>query len=154
MPENLNMKKLALIFAAMLLLVFTGCNDTEDEPTYSIVGNWQPIKRVETTVTNNTPVTENYDYTDCQKESRWVFNEDSSGKQITREQVGTICATVSDKNFIYVYNKNSTAIEMSYQGVVEYGRVTSLNNEMMNIIVEETVGNVYYSETYTFKKVN
>ncbi|WP_185146656.1 lipocalin family protein [Chryseobacterium sp.] len=148
------MKKLALIFAAILLLVITGCNNTEDQPTYSIVGNWQPVKRVETRVTNSTPVSETYIYTDCQKESRWVFNEDSSGKQTTHDEVGTICATTSDKNFTYAYDKNSTKLQMSFQGVIEYGRVISLDNENMNIIIEKTVANVYSSDTYTFKKIN
>lgn len=155
------MKKLALLFAGLSLFVATGCNDDDNNTVeYPLVGTWQPIKKVVTNVpVGGTPVSDEITYTTCEQESRWVFNEGSSGKRTDRRDDSTTpgqCETASERNFTYTYDKSSKAIQIKYQGTVEpdKGKVGSLNETTLNLIIEDTTDPTEYnSVTYTFKRI-
>lgn len=153
------MKKLAL-FAGLSLLAFTGCNDDDSpEQLFPIVGTWSPTKEVRTQVpANGLGFSDEIVYTDCQKEGRWVFNENSSGKRTNRDMAGSpaTCSTISERNFTYVYNSSEKNFEIKYQGTVvaDKGKVTLLNAETLNLKIEDTTDpTIYKSTTYTFKRI-
>ncbi|MGE6396911.1 MULTISPECIES: lipocalin family protein [Chryseobacterium] len=154
------MKKLAL-FAGLSLLAFTGCNDDDaPEQIFPLVGTWSPTQEVRTQVpADGVGFSDQIAYTDCQKESRWVFNENSSGKRTNRDMAGTVtptCSTISERNFTYVYNSSEKNFEIKYQGTVvsDKGKVTLLNAETLNLKIEDTTDpTIYKSTTYTFKRI-
>ncbi|AZB31748.1 MULTISPECIES: lipocalin family protein [Chryseobacterium] len=153
------MKKLAL-FAGLSLLAFTGCNDDDvSEQIFPIVGTWSPTTEVRTQVpADGVGFSDEITYTDCQKEGRWVFNENSSGKRTNRDMAGNpaICSTISERNFTYVYNSSEKNFEIKYQGTVvsDKGKVTLLNAETLNLKIEDTTDpTIYKSTTYTFKRI-
>jgi hypothetical protein len=157
------MKKLALLFAGLSLFVATGCNNDDDNNNtveYPIVGTWQPIKKVVTTVpTVGTPVSDGISFdTTCQKTSRWIFKEGSVGKR-TDNGDGTspgTCQPTFDRNFTFTYDRDTKAIQVKYQGIVEpdKGKVTMLNETTLNIAFEDTTDPTeFHSETYTLKRI-
>jgi len=153
------MKKLALI-AGLSLLAFTGCNDDDaPEQVFPLVGTWSPTKEVITEVElDGTGGSDEIVYTDCQKESRWVFNENLSGKRTNKDMAGSTptCSTISERNFSYVYNASEKNIEIKYQGTVvsDKGKITLLDAQTMNLKIEDTTDpTVYKSTTYTFKRI-
>ncbi|MDF2833324.1 lipocalin family protein [Chryseobacterium indoltheticum] len=154
------MKKLAL-FAGLSLLAFTGCNDDDaPEQVFPLVGTWSPTKEVRTQVpADGSGFSDEIVYTDCQKEGRWVFNENSSGKRTNKDMAGTItptCSTTSERNFTYIYNASEKNFEIKYQGTVvsDKGKVTLLNAETLNLKIEDTTDpTIYKSTTYTFKRI-
>ncbi|WP_312089871.1 lipocalin family protein [Chryseobacterium sp.] len=154
------MKKLALIFAGLSLLAFTGCKDDETpEQVFPLVGKWSPTKEVKTQVSaTGAGFSDEIVYTDCQKESRWVFNENSTGQRTNRDLAGSTptCSTISQRNFSYVYSPSEKNLEIKYQGtvVVEKSKVILLDDKTMNLKFEDTTDpTVYKSTTYTFKRV-
>lgn len=155
------MKKLAVLFAGLSLFVATGCNNDDDSaPEYSIVGVWQPVKEVQTTVaTDEPPVSDEILYTDCQKASRWRFKNETIGqKTLSDDSVlnpGT-CDFTFDRNFTYTYDKDTKAVQIKYQGIVEpdKGKVTLLNETTLNLTIEDfTDPTEYRSVTYTMKRL-
>ncbi|MGO4710026.1 lipocalin family protein [Chryseobacterium sp. 2TAF14] len=153
------MKKLAL-FAGLSLLAFTGCNDDDaPEQVFPIVGTWSPTKEVKTQIpADGVGFSDEIVYTDCQKEGRWVFNENSSGKRTNKDMAGSpaICSTTAERNFTYIYDSSEKNIEIKYQGTVvpDKGKVTLLNAETLNLKIEDTTDpTIYKSTTYTFKRI-
>lgn len=156
------MKKLALLFAGLSLFVATGCDNNDDNNTieYPIVGTWQPIKKVVTSVPiGGTPVSDGTSFdTACQKTSRWVFKEGSAGKRTDNGDSATpgTCQPNFDRNFTYTYDRESKAIQVKYQGIVEpgKGKVTLLNETTLNISFEDTTDPTeFHSETFTLKRI-
>ena len=153
------MKKLALLFAGLSLLAATGCKDDDAQQVFPINGLWQPVKEVITTVpVNGAGVSDEITYTACQKDSRWLFNEGSTGKRTDKDEIGTpaICSTVSDRNFTYTYSTSDKRIEIKYQGTVvpDKGKVTTLDASTLNLTIEDTTDPTQYkSKTYTFKRI-
>lgn len=155
------MKKLALLFAGLSLFVATGCNDDKDPVMEApIVGVWQPLKEVVTTVeVNEQPVSDVITYSTCQKESRWRFNTDVLGKRTDWGDTATSgqCAIVSDKNFTYTYDKSSKSVQIKYQGIVEpvTAKVVTLDDTTLNLAVREETQDptVFKTRTYTFKRI-
>ncbi|WP_027381342.1 lipocalin-like domain-containing protein [Chryseobacterium daeguense] len=155
------MKKLALLFAGLSLFVATGCSDDNDNNPmeYPLVGTWQPIKEVHTLVAvGETPISDEITYTDCEKEGRWVFTS-SNGKRMEKGDSPTTpgqCDVTFDRNFTYTYDKDSKAIQIKYQGIVEpdKGKVTTLNETTLNLTIEDTSDPTEYtSVTYTMKRI-
>lgn len=153
------MKKLAL-FAGLSLLAFTGCNDDDvQEQVFPIVGTWSPTKEVRTQVPlDGIGFSDEIGYTDCQKEGRWVFNENMSGQRTNRDMAGMTptCTTISQRNFAYIYNSSEKNFEIKYQGTVvsDKGKVTLLDAETLNLKIEDTTDpTIYKSTTYTFKRI-
>lgn len=153
------MKKLALLFAGLSLLVATGCKDDDPQQLFPLNGLWQPVKEVITTIpVGGSGVSDEIAYTTCQKESRWLFNEGSTGKRTDRDEIGSpaICSTVSEKNFTYTYSTSDNRIEIKYQGTVvpDKGKVTKLDESTLNLTIEDSTNpNEYKSKTYTFKRI-
>ncbi|GAA4149111.1 hypothetical protein GCM10022217_00620 [Chryseobacterium ginsenosidimutans] len=154
------MKKLALLFAGLSLFVATGCNNDDDEVVEApLTGVWQPIKEVVTTVAvGDPPVSDEITYTTCQKESRWRFNTETSGKRTLWGDTATpgTCAITNDRNFTYTYDKGTKAIQIKYQGIVEpdKGKVTLLNDTTLNLTIEDSTDPTeYHSVTYTMKRI-
>ncbi|KQM62574.1 lipocalin family protein [Chryseobacterium sp. Leaf201] len=156
------MKKLALLFAGLSLFVATGCDNDDNDNTieYPIVGTWQPIKKVVTIVPiGGTPVSDGISYdTTCQKTSRWVFKEGSAGKRTDNgdSAIPGTCEPNFDRNFTYTYDRDSKAIQVKYQGIVEpgKGKVTLLNDTTLNVSFEDTTDPTeFHSETFTLKRI-
>ena len=155
------MKKLALIFAGLSLMVATtGCNDDDETvQEFPIVGTWKPVGEVWTEVDlNGVGISDQIAYTACQKESTWVFNENASGKRTDRDEVGSplTCSDINQRNFTYIYNKTDKSFEIKSQGaiVADKGKVVDLNAETMNLKFEDTTNpNLYKSITRTYKRV-
>lgn len=154
------MKKSALLFAGLSLFAFTGCNDDEaPEQVFPIVGTWSPTKEVRTEVpADGAGFSDEIVYSDCQKESRWVFNANMSGQRTNKDMAGDplTCSTISQRNFSYVYNASDKKFEIKYQGTVvsDKGAVTLLDAETLNLKIEDTTDpTLYKSVTYTFKRI-
>ncbi|SEM19922.1 Lipocalin-like domain-containing protein [Chryseobacterium taichungense] len=155
------MKKLALLFAGLSLFAATGCNNDDDNTIeYPIVGTWQPMKVVVTSVPiGDDPVSDAITFdTDCQKTSRWVFAAAGSGKRTDIGEGSTpgTCHPTFDRTFSYSYDKDSKAIQLKYQGIVEAdkGSVITLNDTTLNIKFEDTSDPTeYQSMTYTLKRI-
>jgi hypothetical protein len=154
------MKKLALLFAGLSLFVATGCNDDDNNTIeYPLVGTWQPIKEVDTTIpTGGGGFSDEITYSDCQKQSRWVFMDGTGGKR-TDMGDGTTpgqCTTGFDRTFTYMYDKAGKTVQIKYQGIVDpsNGIITTLNDTTLNLKFEDTSDpNEYHSATFTFKRV-
>jgi hypothetical protein len=148
------MKKLALYFGVLMLSVAVGCKqEAEESVQYSVEGTWQPFKIVETTVTNGVSDSQVYNFSACQLESRWTFNPDNTGNQMTKDEVGTNCDVILNDNITYTYDNIANALVITHQnGDVEYGRVISQNDTKMNVVLETNTGTVYHSLTYSFNK--
>ncbi len=155
------MKKLALLFAGLSLFAATGCNNDDDTTMeYPIIGTWQPTKVVVTTVAvGEDPVSDAITFdSNCQKTSRWVFAAEGSGKR-TDNGEGTspgTCQPTFDRTFSYTYDKDTKAIQIKYQGIVEAdkGSVVTLNDTTLNIKIEDTSDPTeYQSKTYTLKRI-
>jgi len=155
------MKKLALLFAGLSLMVATtACNDDEETvQEFPIVGTWKPVSEVRTQVDlDGVGVSDEITYTTCQQESRWVFNENATGKRTNKDEAGSplTCTTISERNFTYIYNKTDKNFEIKYQGTVvaEKGKIVDLNAETMNLKIEDNLDpTVYKATTYTFKRI-
>lgn len=155
------MKKLVLLFAGLSLFVATGCKNDDDTPMeYPLVGLWQPLKEVVTTVeVGQDPVSDLITYSDCQKQSRWRFTTDVSGKRTDWGDTATpgVCDIKSDRNFSYTYDKGGKTVQIKYQGTVEpsTGTVATLNETTLNLAVRENTANpkIYKTRTYTFKRI-
>ncbi|MET3537425.1 lipocalin family protein [Chryseobacterium limigenitum] len=155
------MKKLALLFAGLSLFVATGCNNDDDTPAEApLVGVWQPLKEVITTIeTGEQPISDLITYTDCQKQSRWRFNTEVVGKRTEWNDTATPgqCAISSDRNFNYTYDKGEKTIQIKYQGTVEpsNGKIITLNETTLNLSIREETSDptVYKTRTYTFKRI-
>lgn len=149
------MKKLLILFVGLLLFTVIGCKDDETvAPTYSIVGTWMPIKMVETTVTNNTnPVSDTFVYTDCEKESRWIFNEDNTGQKIIKRLINNQCVEWENETFTYTFDASTGDITINYITFQDKGKLFDILENSMNFRIEESTPNVYHSETYTLVKV-
>ncbi|CEJ70813.1 MULTISPECIES: lipocalin-like domain-containing protein [Chryseobacterium] len=154
------MKKLALLFAGLSLFVATGCNDDDKEMEYPLVGVWQPLKEVVTTVeTGEDPVSDLITYTDCQKEGRWRFNSEATGKVTTNGEIGTTpqCTILSDQNFTYTYDRSAKTIVIKFQGIVEpsNGKIITLDDTTLNLSLREETQDptVYKTRTYTMRRI-
>ncbi|KQR93832.1 hypothetical protein ASG01_08195 [Chryseobacterium sp. Leaf180] len=155
------MKKLALIFAGLSLMAISGCNNSDDneQPEYSMVGTWKPIREVRTSVpTGGGGVTDDITYTTCQQDGRWLFNENKTGKRTDKGEVGNplACSTTSDRNLTYNYNKEDTSIEIKYAGTIvsDIGKVVYLDQTTMNLRIDDNTNpTVAKSTTYTLKRV-
>lgn len=155
------MKKLALLFAGITLFTttLTACNDDETVVEAPIVGTWQPLAEVRTEVdVNGDGVSDQIVYTTCQQQARWVFKETGSGTRTTYEEMGTTptCTQTSNRTFSYSYNKDTKAIEVKYQGTVvsEKGKVTRLDADGLNVMIEDTTDpTVYKTVTYSLKRI-
>ncbi len=154
------MKKLALLFAGLSLFVATGCNDDDKEMEYPLVGVWQPLKEVVTTVeTGEEPVSDLITYTDCQKEGRWRFNSEATGKVTTNGEIGTTpqCTILSDQNFTYTYDRSAKTIVIKFQGIVEpsNGKIITLDDTTLNLSLREETQDptVYKTRTYTMRRI-
>lgn len=154
------MKKLALLFAGLSLMATTACKDDAVEvQEFPLVGTWKPMKENRTEVDiNGAAFTDEVTYSTCQQASRWVFNENSTGKRTNNEEVGipVTCSVVSARNFSYVYNSSDKNVEIKYQGTVvsDKGKVTLLDAETLNLKIDDTSNpNIYKSTTYTFKRI-
>jgi len=153
------MKKLALLFAGLSLLSISACKDDNTEQVYPLVGTWSPIKEVRTTIqTSGAGVSDEISYTDCQKASRWVFNEGSTGKRKDSDDDSANpgqCIVSPDRMFTYIYNEDKS-IQIKYLGTVEpeKGKVTLLNDTTLNLTIEDKTDPAkYYSVTYTMKRI-
>ncbi|KFF10760.1 lipocalin family protein [Chryseobacterium soli] len=156
------MKKLALLFAGLSLFIATGCNKDDDTTVeYPLVGVWQPLKEVVTTIeTGEQPVSDLITYSDCQKQSRWTFNPEATGKRTEWGDSTTPgqCAALSpDRTFTYTYDKSGKTVQIKYQGTVEpsNGSITTLNETTLNLAIRENTADpsVYKTRTYTFKRI-
>ncbi|MGG5210723.1 lipocalin family protein [Chryseobacterium sp. MIQD13] len=154
------MKKLALLFAGLSLFVATGCNDDDKEMEYPLVGVWQPLKEVVTTVeTGEEPVSDLITYTDCEKESRWRFTSDATGKLTKNGEIGTTpqCTILSDQNFTYTYDRSAKTIVIKYQGTVEpaNGKIITLDETTLNLAIREETQDptVYKTRTFTMRRI-
>ena len=155
------MKKLALLFAGLSLMVATtACNDdNETVQEFPIVGTWKPVGEVRTEVDiNGVGVSDEITYTACQQQSTWVFNDNATGKRTDKDEVGSplACSTINQRNFTYVYNKTDKSFEIKYQGTVvsEKGKIVDLTAETMNLKIEDdTNPQIYKARTYTFKRI-
>lgn len=154
------MKKLALIFAGLSLMVATGCKDDETQQVFPIVGTWKPVKEVRTEIdVNGAGFSDEIVYTPCQQDSRWVFNEASTGKRVDNDFVGAttpVCSVINTRNFSYIYNSGDQNFEIKYAGTVvpEKGKVVLLDAQTLNLKIEDrTDPNLYISKTYTFKRI-
>ncbi|PWN63429.1 lipocalin family protein [Chryseobacterium oncorhynchi] len=156
------MKKLALLFSGLSLLVASGCSTSNDYVEEApLIGFWQPLKEVITTVkVGEQPISDVITYTDCQKESRWWFSSEVKGKRIDVKDPVTpgLCDIQPDANFTYTYDNNSKNMQMKYQGVVApvNVKVITLNQATLNLAVREETEDptVFKTRTYTFKRVN
>ena len=155
------MKKLTLLFAGLSLFVATGCTSSNDDVMEApLVGVWQPLKEVVTTVeTGGEPVSDRISDTEGQKQSRWRSNADASGKKSEVEE-GTVagqCNPLPDKNFTYIYDKGGKSVQMKYQGIVEpvNAKVITLDATTLNLAVREETQDptVFKTRTYTFKRI-
>jgi hypothetical protein len=154
------MKKLALLFAGLSLFVATGCNnDDEVVQEAPLVGVWQPVKKVVTVVAiGEVPVSDGISFdTTCQQTSRWTF---ASGNAGTRKDMETAQRRepvhLFDRTFTYTYDKDSKAIQIKYQGIVQpdQGRIISISDTALNIMFEDKSDPTeFHSETYTFKRI-
>ncbi|MFY7845278.1 lipocalin family protein [Chryseobacterium gambrini] len=155
------MKKLALLFAGLSLFVATGCNNDEEVVQEApLVGVWQPVKKVVTVVAiGEVPVSDGISFdTTCQQTSRWTF---ASGNAGTRKDMGDsatpgTCTPTFDRTFTYTYDKDSKAIQIKYQGIVQpdQGRIISISDTALNIMFEDKSDPTeFHSETYTFKRI-
>lgn len=155
------MKKLALLFTGLSLCIATGCNDDNDNVREApLVGTWQPLKEVVTTVeVGEQPVSDQITYTDCQKESRWWFSTETTGKRIdvTEPAAPGPCNTLPEKKFTYTYDQGGKSVQMKYQGIVEpvTAKVVTLDDTTLNLAVREETQDpaVFKTRTYTFKRV-
>ncbi|NIF03833.1 lipocalin family protein [Chryseobacterium sp. Tr-659] len=155
------MKKLALLFGGLSLLVAAGCNNDNDTVIESpLIGNWQPLKEVVTTVeVGEDPVSNTITYTDCQKKSRWLFSIESKGTRTDWGDTATPgqCAILSDKKFNYTYDKDAKTVQLKYQGTVEpvNGKIITLDDTSLNLSVREETQDpkIYQTRTYTFKRI-
>ncbi|REC47037.1 lipocalin-like domain-containing protein [Chryseobacterium pennipullorum] len=156
------MKKLALLFTGLSLCVATGCSDDNDNIREApLVGVWQPIKEVVTTVeVDEVPVSDVITYTDCQKTSRWWFSTETTGKRMDVGDSATPgeCNVLPEKIYTYTYDKSSKDIQIKYQGTVEpsRGKVVTLDDTTLNLAIREETQDptVFKTRTYTFKRVN
>lgn len=148
------MKKLLFVLAASSALVFTGCKDDDDDVvTYDIAGSWHPIKVVITDVGDGVSNSISQDYTLCQQQGKWNFNEDTSGSIATNEQVNGECEVINNQNFSYTYNKKGGEISMNFQNLyMRVGRVAFNGPDVMNLKIENTTNGIYHSETITMKR--
>lgn len=155
------MKKLALLFAGLSLFVATGCNDDDGNTMeYPLVGVWQPLKEVVTTVeVGEDPVSDLITYTDCEKEGRWRFNTEVSGKRTKNGEIGTTpaCTIISDQNFTYTYDKSAKTVVLKFQGIVEpvNGKVVTLDDATLNLALREETQDptVYKTRTITMRRI-
>lgn len=155
------MKKLALLFAGLSLFVATGCNNDDDTVQEApLVGVWQPIKKVVTTVAvGQPPVSDGISFdTTCQQTSRWTFSVGNAGRRMDMGDSATpgTCAATFDRVFTYTYDKDSKAIQVKYQGIVEpdQGKIISISDTTLNIMFEDkTDPTEFHSETYTLKRI-
>lgn len=156
------MKKLALLFAGLsLFAAATGCSSDNDTVLEApLVGTWQPLKEVVTTVeVGEDPVSNTITYTDCQKQTRWWFSADSKGGKTNWGDTATPgqCAILSDIKFNYTYNKEGKDVQMKIQGIVEpqNAKVITLDATTLNLAVREETQDpkIFQTRTYTFKRV-
>jgi hypothetical protein len=147
------MKKLALYFSVLLMTATFSCKqDRTENPQYTVVGTWQPYKIVETTVANGVSDSQVYNFSTCEKDSRWTFTADYKGSQLTKSDASGTCDIIKTENITYSLDTNN-AISITHQnGDVDYGRVTSATDTKMNIVLETNTGNVYHSLTYSFNR--
>ena len=148
------MKKIFLLFATALLFLMN-CKEDEAPQPLSIEGNWKVLKMVKTTVVNGgQPDSDIYIYTDCEAQSRYVFNTDLSGKVLVQGPLNGGCWLLSDKAMTYQYESKTGAITINYIAEKDEGFVMDLTETTMNLKIEVVKPTIYESKTYSLVKVN
>ncbi len=148
------MKKIFLLFASALLLFLMNCKEDEVPQPLSIEGTWKVLKMVKTTVINGgQPNSDTFLYTDCEQQSRFVFNDDFSGKVISYGPLNGGCLLLDDRGMTYEYNGKTGAIVIKYIAEKDEGAVFDLTENTMNLKIEIIKPNVYESSTYTLVKI-
>ena len=156
------MKKLALLFAGLsLFAAATGCSSDNDTVLEApLVGTWQPLKEVVTTVeVGEDPVSNTITYTDCQKRqdggSALILRGGKTNWGDTATPVSVLF--FSDIKFNYTYNKEGKDVQMKIQGIVEpqNAKVITLDATTLNLAVREETQDptIFQTRTYTFKRV-
>ena len=148
------MKNIFLLFATALLFLMN-CKEDEAPQPLSIEGNWKVLKMVKTKVINGgQPDSDTFLYTDCEQQSRYLFNEDLSGKVTTYGPLNGACWLIDEKGMSYQYNAKTGAIEINYIAEKDEGIVFDLTETTMNLKVEIVKPTIYESKTYTLVKAN
>lgn len=149
------------LFGAMLLFA-VGCED-DDPPRPSIVGTWKPVEMVENIIINDTTTDTNvYTYTDCQQKSRFIFNENETGKRVTYGMLNTSCVKSFDENHNYFYDHKTGEIEIQYISTEDAGYIKDVTANTMSLTLEEIEEDntdpanpttTYTSKTYKLQRV-
>ena len=148
------MKKIFLLFASALLFLMN-CKGDETPQPLSIEGNWKVLKMVQTTVINGgQPDSDTFLYTDCEQQSRYLFNGDTSGKVTVYGPLNGGCQLLDEKGMTYQYNPKTGAIAINYIAEKDEGVVFDLTETTMNLKVEVVKPTIYESKTYTLVKAN
>ena len=148
------MKNIFLLFATALLFLMN-CKEDEAPQPLSIEGNWKVLKMVKTTVIDGgQPDSDTFVYTDCEAQSRYLFNADFSGKVLVQGPLNGGCALLSDKGMTYQYDSKTGAIVINYIAEKDEGSVTDLTENTMNLKIEIIKPTVYESRTYSLIKAN
>lgn len=129
----------ALFLTAVTAAVTVSCrnNDTPAAPTYSMVGRWQPVQKVQTvTTTANQSSSETYQLSDCEKTSVYDFRTPSTGVITMNQQVGLQCVNTATKTINYTYESGTGTYRMDSEYGHEEGKVAFTDANTMNLSLQ------------------